>query len=80
MGKHEVIHQEKMAEKYFRNIIQQLLLMCSMLKKWIYILLKFQNTTQIMKKTLVIFVMTSSEERWDYLSVKTLSALLRGIT
>ena len=80
MGKHEVIHQEKMTEKYFRNIIQQLLLMCSMLKKWIYILLKFQNTTQIMKKTLVIFVMTSSGERWDYLSVKTLSALLRGIT
>ena len=54
--------------------------MCSLLRKWIYILLKFQNTTQIMKKTLVIFVMTSSGERWDYLSVKTLSALLRGIT
>ena len=33
-----------------------------------------------MKKALVIFVMTSNGERWDYLSIKTLCALLGGIT
>ena len=35
--------------KTFEENVQQLLLLCYMLKKWIYILSTFQNTTQIMK-------------------------------
>ena len=38
----------------------------------------FQNMFQIMKK--VIIVMIPNGEKWHYLDVKKLSALLRGIT
>ena len=38
----------------------------------------FQNITQIVKK--VILLMIPNGEKWHYLAVKKLSALLRGIT
>ena len=46
--------------------------MFCMLKKKKYILLMFQNITQIMKK--------KNKEKWHYLAIKILSAMLRGIT
>ena len=50
-----------------------------MLKKKKYILLMFQNITQIIKRT-VILLMIPNVEGWHYLAVKKLSALLREIT
>ena len=45
-----IIYLEKMNKKNWRKIIQQLLLMCYVLKNKICILPMFQNTTQIVKK------------------------------
>ena len=45
-----MIHQEKMTGNRLRKIVQQLLLMCYMLKIYICNLPRFQNTTQILKK------------------------------
>ena len=45
-----MIYLEKMNKKNWRKIIQQLLLMCYVLKNKICILPMFQNTTQIVKK------------------------------
>ena len=39
----------------------------------------FQNITQIMKKKVILLII-SNGEKWHYLAVKKLSALLRGIT
>ena len=52
--------------------------MSCMLKNTIYILLLFQNITHREKQ--VILLMIPNGERWHYLTVKKLSALLRGIT
>ena len=52
--------------------------MSCMLKITIYILLLFQNITHREKQ--VILLMIPNGERWHYLTVKKLSALLRGIT
>ena len=52
--------------------------MSCMLKNTIYILLLFQNRTHREKQ--VILLMIPNGERWHYLTVKKLSALLRGIT
>ena len=46
-----------------------------MLKKKKYILLIFQNIPQI-----VIEIMILNGDKWHYLAVKKISALLRGIT
>ena len=61
--------------------------MFCMLKKKIYILLMFQNITQILKKQVILLMISNDEKReaksegwWYYLAVKRLSALLRGIT
>ena len=45
-----IIYLEKMNKKNWRKIIQQLLLMCYVLKNKTCILPMFQNTTQIVKK------------------------------
>ena len=45
-----IIYLEKMNKKNWRKIIQQLLLICYVLKNKICILPMFQNTTQIVKK------------------------------
>ena len=52
--------------------------MSCMLKNTIYVLLLFQNITHREKQ--VILLMIPNGERWHYLTVKKLSALLRGIT
>ena len=52
--------------------------MSCMPKNTIYILLLFQNITHREKQ--VILLMIPNGERWHYLTVKKLSALLRGIT
>ena len=67
-----------MTVKYLRKVIQQLVLMCYMLKKEIFVLPTFQKTTEIAKK--VILLMIPNEEGWHSLEVKKLPALLRGIT
>ena len=54
-----------------KQIIQQLLLMCYMKKKWSFVLPTFQNTIQIVKNQLFF---------WHCLVVKKLSTLLKGIT
>ena len=43
-----------------------------------YILIMFQNTTQIVKNN--FFLRISNGEKWHYLAVRKLSVLLRGIT
>ena len=39
----------------------------------------FQNITQILKKQVILLIIPTGE-KWHFLTVKTLSALLRGIT
>ena len=39
----------------------------------------FQNITQIVKKVIILMI-SNREKQWNYLAVKKLSALLRGIT
>ena len=39
----------------------------------------FQNITQIVKKVIILMI-SNREKQWNYLAVKKLSALLKGIT
>ena len=75
-----------MIKKDLRKIMSHLLLLFCMLKKKNYILLMFQNITQIVKNKLFFLMIPNeekreakSEEQWHYLAVKKLSALLGGI-
>ena len=42
-----------------------------------YILIKFQNITEIVKKVILLMI-SNGEKLWYYLAVKKISALLRG--
>ena len=39
----------------------------------------FQDITQIVKKVIILMI-SNREKQWNYLAVKKLSALLKGIT
>ena len=54
--------------------------MFCMLKKKRYILLMFQNITQIIKKIILFMILNREKRKWHDLAVKKLFALLRGIT
>ena len=62
----------------FKRIIQQLLLMSYLKRKWNFVPSTFQITIQVVRKH-IILLMIWNEEGWHFLAVK-LSALLRGIT
>ena len=42
-----------------------------------YVLTKFQNITEIVKKVILLMI-SNGETLWSYLAVKKISALLRG--
>ena len=42
-----------------------------------YVLTKFQNITEIVKKVILLMI-SNGEKLWYYLAVKKISALLRG--
>ena len=42
-----------------------------------YVLTKFQNITEIVKKVILLMIL-NGEKLWYYLAVKKISALLRG--
>ena len=67
-----------MIGKCLRKIIQQLLLIFCILKKKKYTLLIFQNITR--EKQILLMIPNEEKEGWEYLAVKTLSALLHRIT
>ena len=64
-------------KKTEKNNVTIVLMFC-ILKKKKYTLPMFQKITQIVKK--VIILMIPNRERWHYLAIKKLSALLREIT
>ena len=67
-----------MTEKSLRNIIQQLFLMSYMLKnEYIYPLCNSKHNLN--HENQILLLMIPNGEGWDYLAVKKLSVLLRGI-
>ena len=54
--------------------------MFCMLKKKKYIWLTFQNNSNREKQVILLIILNREKWRWNYLAVKKLSALLRGIT
>ena len=68
-----------MSGKRLRKIIRQLLLMLYALKKWKYVLLIFQKLTQIVKNKWFCSWSQTKKKKSGNLTVKKLSALLRGI-
>ena len=67
-----------MIQKKSRKIIEQLFLMFCLLKKKNYILPMHQNISRIVKN--VSLLMIPNGEGWNYITVKKLLALLKGIT
>ena len=69
-----------MQGKRLRKIIQQLLLTFCILKKEVVPAYVSKYNLNREKQMILLMIPNAEKERWHYLAVKTLSALLHGIT
>ena len=73
--KKQITHQAKMTEKGLRKIIQKLLLMYYVLKKWTYP--GYISKHNLNYENQIFRLMIPNWEGWHYVAVERLSALLR---